>query len=308
LACGGFFGLLYRDFAFNDMITLFFMLSLGVGLTSALASLRVFGADRAVFWREAAPGSGMHLDPLAFFLAKNVVEIPRLAALTVCTLATFVPLANPVAPVEQLFILTFFAMFAVSGFSYILSIAQDPKSSQLSCVLLILVFTLFSSVSPKLSEIDNMGPIAQCLATISYGRWYIESLYTSQTRQLSDAWKMPWAWYKKPTKDNALQGLFSYSYSELYRHHGRLHNINLLNIPILLAIGVGARVLAFFLLLLCNRDKMGKASILTIVFTSIINPLQNFFDDLAHYLTLIAVTFSGFFSSSYSRRRHDDDR
>ena len=74
---------------FKDAQTLFFMLNLGVGLTASLASLRVFGSDRAVFWREAAPGSGMELDRFAYFLAKNAVEVPRLAVFATLTLATF---------------------------------------------------------------------------------------------------------------------------------------------------------------------------------------------------------------------------
>jgi len=89
LACGAFFGLLYENFEFKDAQTLFFMLNLGVGLTASLASLRVFGSDRAVFWREAAPGSGMELDRFAYFLAKNAVEVPRLAVFATLTLATF---------------------------------------------------------------------------------------------------------------------------------------------------------------------------------------------------------------------------
>ena len=97
----------------------------------------------------------------------------------------------------------------MSGFAYALSIAQDPMASQLSMVMLVLVFVLFCGISPKLSQIDNMGPAAQraparavsrsrglapgprrYASALSYGRWYVEGLYTSQTRQLSDAWKM----------------------------------------------------------------------------------------------------------------------
>ena len=155
-------------------------------------------------------------------------------------------------------------------------------ASQLSMVMLVLVFVLFCGISPKLDQIDAMGPVAQAAAALSYGRWYVESLYTSQTRQLSDAWKMPWAWYSKPNQDCAVAGLFSLSYSELYKtDNGHLRTINNLNVPILFAIGVLLRVLAYVLLLLCHRDKMGKQTVLQLSAQFLLNPISDRFDDLA---------------------------
>ena len=46
------------------------MYPLGLGLTTALSSLKTFGGERIVFWREAALGSGMFLNSGAYFLAK----------------------------------------------------------------------------------------------------------------------------------------------------------------------------------------------------------------------------------------------
>ncbi|EGB05777.1 putative ABC transporter [Aureococcus anophagefferens] len=291
LACGAFFGLLYENFEFKDAQTLFFMLNLGVGLTASLASLRVFGSDRAVFWREAAPGSGMELDRFAYFLAKNAVEVPRLAVFATLTLATF-------------------ARCRRRGFIFLratYSCAVRGVGLRLSMVMLVLVFVLFCGISPKLSQIDNMGPAAQraparavsrsrglapgprrYASALSYGRWYVEGLYTSQTRQLSDAWKMrvfpaprPWAWYAKPNQDCALAGLFSLSFSELYRaKSGHLRTINDLNIPILFAIGAAMRVVSYLLLLLCNRDKMGKQTILQLLAQFFLNPVSDLLDDV----------------------------
>lgn len=67
------------------------MYSLGLGMTVGLASLRVFGNERVVFWREAADGSGMGLSPLPYFIAKNMTELPRIAILTFCVSACFYP-------------------------------------------------------------------------------------------------------------------------------------------------------------------------------------------------------------------------
>ncbi|KAH8052820.1 ATPase [Aureococcus anophagefferens] len=152
--------------------------------------------------------------------------------------------------------------FAVSGFAYALSIAQDPMASQLSMVMLVLVFVLFCGISPKLSQIDNMGPAAQRAPARAVSR--SRSLAPGPRRRAALSYgRWPWAWYAKPNQDCALAGLFSLSFSELYRaKSGHLRTINDLNIPILFAIGAAMRVVSNLLLLLCNRDKMGKQTIL----------------------------------------------
>jgi len=56
LVAGGVVGGLYMNFQFKEINTMNFMLGLVVGLTCSLAELRVFGAEREVFWRESSPG------------------------------------------------------------------------------------------------------------------------------------------------------------------------------------------------------------------------------------------------------------
>ena len=93
--------------------------------------------------------------------------------------------------------------------------------------------------------------------------------------------RRPWAWYAKPNQDCALAGLFSLSFSELYRaKSGHLRTINDLNIPILFAIGAAMRVVSYLLLLLCNRDKMGKQTILQLLAQFFLNPVSDLLDDV----------------------------
>ena len=79
LECGAglAFGLMYPKQQLRDYAAVNMMLSLGLCLTVGLGSLRVFGAERVVYWREASPGAGMALSRAAYFLAKNAVELPR---------------------------------------------------------------------------------------------------------------------------------------------------------------------------------------------------------------------------------------
>jgi hypothetical protein len=64
-------------------------MNLALGLTISIASLRVFGNERVVFWRESASGSGMQLDKLAYFIAKNLVEVMNWCSLRVAHLTHF---------------------------------------------------------------------------------------------------------------------------------------------------------------------------------------------------------------------------
>ena len=88
-----------------------FMLSMVLGLTTGLASLRPFGLEREVFWREASPGSGMNLNIKAYYIAKNLIELPRIAILTFAVLMTFYPLANPQSSFKDYFGLCFAGVF-----------------------------------------------------------------------------------------------------------------------------------------------------------------------------------------------------
>ena len=139
LLTGAFFGMVYMDARFSQLMLSTYMLTLALGLTISLASLRVYGSELVVFWREAAPGGGMALSRFAYFSAKALVELPRLALLTLCLLATFYALTSPVGSFRMYFTILYAGAFAVSGVSYIISIVLQQHSAQLAAVFITLV-------------------------------------------------------------------------------------------------------------------------------------------------------------------------
>ena len=54
-------GMLYQHVTFKSTASFTFIMALGLSLTISISSLRVFGGERLVMWREAAPGAGMWL-------------------------------------------------------------------------------------------------------------------------------------------------------------------------------------------------------------------------------------------------------
>lgn len=219
-----------------------------------------------VYWREAAPGVGMGLSQPAYFMAKCLVELPRLAFLTLMLLCTFYPMASPRCPFGIYFCICWSAAFCVSGWAYILAIAQDPKSAQLSVVVVMVVMAMFSGVAPRLTQIDKMGHLARGVTWLSFARWFIECLYTEETKRMSDAWRMPPSFYHSARTSSALLGLEGYSYVE---------ESTLYNVLLLLLMGVVTRVVAFLTLVHCNRDKMGLPTLHSFLLHRLLNPLYD---------------------------------
>ena len=118
-------GSLYHNFTFVKLPSMNFMTTMVLGLTTGLATLRPFGLEREVFWREASPGSGMSLDTLAYFMAKTIVEIPRIGLLTFAILCTFYPLANPQTSFVNYYFLCFAGTFMATGIPLIFSVSMD---------------------------------------------------------------------------------------------------------------------------------------------------------------------------------------
>ena len=139
LIAGAFIGNLYAEYDLNTMSAASYMYCLALGMIIGVSSLRVFGQERTVFWREAAPGSGMALSRLAYFIAKNIVEIPRIALLTFSMTITYYALSRPRAVFLNVFEQAFAASFAVTGYGYFFSILTNAKSAQMMMVSWVVV-------------------------------------------------------------------------------------------------------------------------------------------------------------------------
>jgi len=140
------------------------------------------------------------------------------------------------------------AAFAASGWSYFLTAWQDPKSAQLSLVVVIVLSAMFCGIAPRLPELSSMGAIPIGSTWFSYARWYVESLYVEETTLMSDAWRMPPPFYAQPAKESAILGLQSMAYVE---------GSTTLDFFLLGLLGLFARALALTALVATNRDKMG---------------------------------------------------
>ena len=186
-------GTVYGEVQLSTVSATLLFYTLGLSMTIGLASLRVFGNERVVFWREVSPGSGMGLSPLPYFLGKCLVELPRIGVLTFTFCMAFYPLVGTLCNFWSF--VAYSCMFAwhVSGWSILISIAFDDKSAQLLLIIFCLVALLYAGVQTRLSE---MSTFEYNLSWLSPNRWLIEDLFVCHAQSLSATYRLPPQWCK----------------------------------------------------------------------------------------------------------------
>ena len=116
-ASGATFGSQSKNVEVASLPYMIVWVGIGLQLFLAVTSLRVFGGERLVHWREAAPGSGMALSASAYFFGKDLVQLPRLAILTLSFTVPFYTLATPDPTLPFVFLCFYLLSYAVSGYA-----------------------------------------------------------------------------------------------------------------------------------------------------------------------------------------------
>ena len=273
---GATFGSQSANVEVASLPTMIVWVGIGLQLFLAVTSLRVFGNERLVHWRETTPGSGMALSASAYFFGKDLVQIPRLAILVLSFTVPFYTLATPDPTMPFVFACFYLLSYAVSGYAYMASVVVGPKDAQLLVVCISLVLVMLSPPSERL-ESTNEVFATRLLTWLSPIRWAGETLIVAQTRDLSHAWKMPPYFYGKPQRESALAIVLGFTF-----HEGWLYDVTLdetpsndgvceingrwiknewLNWPVLFFLGVASRLAAVVLLQLCSQPHLGKAPV-----------------------------------------------
>ena len=92
-----------------------------------IASLRTFSYDKLTFWRESASG----INRVAYFLAKDVVDLFNVVIKPVIYLSMFYFFSNPRSTFVSNFTVTLVLVYCVTGIAYICSILLQPAPAQL---------------------------------------------------------------------------------------------------------------------------------------------------------------------------------
>lgn len=111
----------------NCSLTEWKMVACCAALLIMIASLRTFSNDKLTFWRESASG----INRVAFFLAKDVVDLFNVVIKPVIYLSMFYFFSNPRSTFVSNFTVTLVLVYCVTGIAYICSILLEPAPAQL---------------------------------------------------------------------------------------------------------------------------------------------------------------------------------
>lgn len=123
-----------------------------VALTAVAASLRVFGNERIVYWREAATGTST----ISYFIGKGIevslkfmnfsdmAQIPHMVVAPLIFLTLFYSLTVPRARFLTYYLIFFCLQFSSTALGYFVSTVVKPNVSQLTGVVTVLVMMMFS--------------------------------------------------------------------------------------------------------------------------------------------------------------------
>jgi hypothetical protein len=206
-----------------------FTASLGIALTTCLRGLGTFGNERPAFWRERNSG----VSCFSYFLGKITTDMIYITVFPGFFLFLFQAIASPRGAFVDYYTVTFMTAWAASGQGYLLSMLFSPESAKFNGLLSCLLCMMFSGVEPALKTIDK-GVVGKLLP-LSFARWSCEALTVLEFKAYPEVYKdytdgiMTRTGWKIANLDNCIASLFN--------------------------LGLGFRVVSFFLLKLSNRNK-----------------------------------------------------
>eukprot|EP01105_Mastigella_eilhardi_P022725 TRINITY_DN5643_c0_g1_i1.p1 TRINITY_DN5643_c0_g1~~TRINITY_DN5643_c0_g1_i1.p1 ORF type:complete len:1460 (-),score=275.74 TRINITY_DN5643_c0_g1_i1:73-4452(-) len=150
-----------------------FMSSVAVSMTSIMSSLRIFGSERSVFWREAGSGTS----PLMYFLGKLLAHLPMNTLLPLLFTYIVYAFGAPPAKFFPLYSVFLMVQLSFSSLGYVVSIIVPPNTSQMAAVVIVVVMMIFNGMSPSLAEFEDMGKAMKFIPDFSFLRWSVEEVY-----------------------------------------------------------------------------------------------------------------------------------
>ena len=156
-------GAVFKNTAINKLPASNNFTSMAVGFTTIQSSLRLFGNERVVFWREASSGASR----MAYFVGKNLADIPRLLLVPAMYLSLFLGISGVHENNSRRYLALLLAVWATSGLGYVASVLFSKQNAQLGGVSITLICCLLSGFFPTVPE---SSPFMQTVIACSYAR------------------------------------------------------------------------------------------------------------------------------------------
>jgi hypothetical protein len=204
------------------------IVSFAVGLAGAPAGVKIFSEEKEIYWREASAGHS----PVPYYLGKNMASIYRLVISSLHFTAFLHFLGTPNIPFVSMYLIHLLHFFCVYGLSYVVAMMVKRENAALIAVCITIVMGVLGGGGPTLRDAERWG--IRWLLDMSFDRWAAEAWYSTELLVFEGVYEI----------NRISADIFGYTL-------GRY----VLDLFWMLVAGVIFRIVAFFLLILLNRQK-----------------------------------------------------
>ena len=203
------------------------LVGLSIGLTASSPGVKIFGEEKLVYWREAAAGHHR----LAYHVGKVFSTLPRMALANLHFTTLFLLLATPRISFAAAFGANLLYFWCIYGLASCISMLTRREDGPLLAVMTSLIVGVLNGLSPSLKQVRVWH--MQWLWRASPGTWLAELYFDRNVGGLAYLYEV----------DNAA-GYLGYRLGHFSR-----------DMYMLFVLGMGYRVAAFVLMIVCNRHR-----------------------------------------------------
>ncbi|KAG2383010.1 hypothetical protein C9374_004977 [Naegleria lovaniensis] len=170
----------------NPLINVASIVPLALGLCASMSSLSTFGTrqEQLVFKKERSSG----LSTIAYFLAKNLEQLPNIVLGPLIFLSIFLCLYAPRASFGEYYYIILLMQFSAFGLGSLISVSIRMDLSQLASAVSVLVFQLVGGSKPTLPQMKSIFVPMYWFSCISYIRYCQEALYLVEIKYYKDTY------------------------------------------------------------------------------------------------------------------------
>ena len=173
-------GLVYRNVEETDNeLYSFAVATMAFGIMCSNSVERYFPSELSIFLRESSSGCSSS----AYFIGKNVANVPFILVSPLFFCTFFVTFASPRIPTIHVYLNLVLVAWACTGAGYFLSLTFKAKA-QLACVFYPLLSTMFAGVNPTLPDLKRAHSFGFYAAQASYSRWSLNYYWLSHASSL----------------------------------------------------------------------------------------------------------------------------
>ncbi|KAJ3109237.1 hypothetical protein HDU96_007268 [Phlyctochytrium bullatum] len=203
------------------------LIGIAISLSGGPAGVKVFGEEKPVYWREAASGH----NTLSYYIGKSVSVIYRLALAALHFTSVYLFLGRPSVDAVTQFLLILLNFFFIYGIAAVISLVVRRENASLVTVIVGLFGASFCGFGLKLTDAEKGGYIF--VFNLGANRWAAEAQYYEWIKNYANIFDL----------DEAL-AFCGYKADRLG-----------MNLAVMLALGIGYRILGYGLLVGLNRQK-----------------------------------------------------